>query len=74
MFSQSVTAFTSRCLVTDVNNGYTSASVLKFHTEFLSIELDLESELLYDWRFTANQFVLETHNQQFYLPTEHLRS
>jgi hypothetical protein len=31
-----VTVFTSRCLVTDVNNGYSSASVLKSRTELLS--------------------------------------
>jgi hypothetical protein len=35
MSSQSVTVFTSRCLVKDVNNGYSSVSVLKSRIEFL---------------------------------------
>jgi hypothetical protein len=34
--SQSVTVFTNRCLVTDVNNGYSTASALKSRTELLS--------------------------------------
>jgi hypothetical protein len=59
--SQSVKLFTSRCLVTDVNNGYSSASVLKSRTELLSTALDSKPKLLYDWRFTANQFVLASN-------------
>jgi hypothetical protein len=38
MFSHPVTVFTSCCLVMDVNNGYSSASVLKSHTELLSAD------------------------------------
>jgi hypothetical protein len=34
--SQSITVITSRCLIMGVNNDYSSASVLKFHTELLS--------------------------------------
>jgi hypothetical protein len=38
---QSVTVFTSRCMVTDVNNGYSSASVPKSHTEFCQLSTEL---------------------------------
>jgi hypothetical protein len=38
MSSQSVTDFNSCCLVTDVNNDYSSSSVLKSRTELLSTE------------------------------------
>jgi hypothetical protein len=40
MSSQSVTVFSSRCFVMGVNNGYSSASVLKSRIEFLSTESD----------------------------------
>jgi hypothetical protein len=47
------------------NNGYSSASVLKssLNDGFLptASSSELESELLYDWRFTPNQFLLATN-------------
>jgi hypothetical protein len=38
-----------------------------------------QSESLYEWRFTANQFILapspfETHGQNFFFSIEHLRT
>jgi hypothetical protein len=71
MSSQSVTIFTSHCLATDVNNVYSSASVLKSGTEFLSTELShSESELLYDWRSTTKQIVLAPNS--FILTTNNI--
>jgi hypothetical protein len=44
----------------------------------LKLKFHLESELLYDWRFTANQFVLATSplrpTTSIFLSTRHLRS
>jgi hypothetical protein len=62
------------------NNGYFSASEMKSSLNGGSIQTELlfSSELLYDWRFTANQFVLairplrSTTSNLF--PTEPLRS
>jgi hypothetical protein len=64
-------AVTSRFTATDLNNGDYSAAVLKrtdwvfsSHTPLqlwrTPFESESESVLLYDWRFTANQFVLAT--------------
>jgi hypothetical protein len=57
-------AVASHFPVTDLNNGDSSATVLSYIRSFLHRlhckSLTSESELLYDWRFTANQFVLAT--------------
>jgi hypothetical protein len=45
MSSQSVTDFTSRCLVTDVSTGYSSASVLRSRTEFCQLSTELGTRL-----------------------------
>jgi hypothetical protein len=50
----------------------------KKQDDILSQESESESELLYDWRLTAKQFVLSTsplkpHDQNFYFATKHLR-
>jgi hypothetical protein len=81
--SPACSVFSSRRLVTALNNGDSSASLLTsllssiYPTTELSTELQRnlfsaylaelnsqltgsESELLYDWRFTANQFALAT--------------
>jgi hypothetical protein len=54
--------FTRRSLVTASNSGDSSASALKSSLHRLPYRTDSESELLYDWRFTANQFVLATNH------------
>jgi hypothetical protein len=52
--------FSKRFLVTASNHGYSSASVLKssLNGGSLPTAYSSEWELLYDWRLTANQFVL----------------
>jgi hypothetical protein len=53
--------FTSRFLVTDLNNGDSSASVLMSLLAAYYSQLthwESESQLLYDLRFTANKFIL----------------
>jgi hypothetical protein len=44
VLSHSVTVLASRCLVTDVNNAFSSASMPKSRKELLSTELDCQSE------------------------------
>jgi hypothetical protein len=56
--------FTSRFLATASNSGDSSASTLKCTdslTTLTNSASESESELLYDWRFTANQFVMATN-------------
>jgi hypothetical protein len=60
------------------SQGYGGGIWTRFHavTDWLS---ESESELLYDWRFTAYQFVLVPSPLRltitnFYFATEHLRS
>jgi hypothetical protein len=72
--------FTSSCLVTTSNNGYSSASVFKssLNDGSLPTAYSSESELLYDWRFTANQFVLVSSplrltTRDLFFSVEHLR-
>jgi hypothetical protein len=70
---QSFTVYSSRFLVSASNSGGSSVSALtslpagsQIHrlnllfTDSLTTDSSLESELLYDWQFTANAFVLVT--------------
>jgi hypothetical protein len=67
---QSIAVFTSRFLATDFNNYYNSLTITTAHIRSffhslpfrshsqLTCNWESGSELLYDWRFTANQFIL----------------
>jgi hypothetical protein len=56
----SQSAFTSRFLVTDINNRDSSVSVLAslLSDEYPTTLNSSKSKLFYEWRLTANQFVL----------------